>query len=87
MISRAFKIAVKLAGRPAWKIAQEAGMCSGTLSRIVSGHVIARPTNTHGKNAVKIGAILGLKPDKSCRRNNDRNNFDRYQSQGRAKRL
>ncbi len=60
MVSMKFKIAVKLAERPAWKIAQEAGISATDLYKFMSGATIARPGNA---KVVEVGRILGLNPE------------------------
>ena len=60
MVSKAFKIAVKLADRPAWKIAQQAEIPATDLYKLMSGATIARPGNT---KVIRVGKILGLKPE------------------------
>jgi DNA-binding phage protein len=60
MVSTSFKIAVKLADRPAWKIAREAGISATDLYKFCSGATIARPGNP---KVLKVGEILGLTPE------------------------
>ena len=59
-ISRSFKIAVKLADVPAWKVAHAAGVNANVLSRIMSGALRVRPGD---KRVLKVAEILGLRPD------------------------
>ena len=59
MVSREFKVAVKMADRPAWRIAAEAGIPAAYLSRWMSGALIARPGD---HRVIKVGRILGLTP-------------------------
>jgi hypothetical protein len=59
MVSRDFKIAIKLADRPAWKIAAEAKVNSNTLSRIISGSLRVRNGD---ERVIRVGRVLGLSP-------------------------
>lgn len=62
MISRDFRVAVKLADIPAWKIAYRAGINPTVLSKIMSG---ALRVKDNDPRVLKIGAVVGLKP-KEC---------------------
>jgi len=68
MVSRIFKIAVKLADIPAWKIARQAGIPATDLYKLMSGATIARPGNT---KVIRVGKILGLKPEECFEENSD----------------
>jgi len=57
MISKKFKDAIKLASRPQYKIAWEAGLNPTTLSQIVTGYV--RPKYGDPR-VLRVGEILGL---------------------------
>ena len=57
MVSRKFKIAVKMSETPAWKIAFAAGVHPNVLSKIMSGAVRIKTDDTR---VIRIGAILGL---------------------------
>lgn len=57
MVSQKFKAAVKLADRPAWKIAYEAEVHPNVLSKIMSGAVRVKDGDVR---VVRIGAIFGL---------------------------
>jgi len=60
MLSRTFKATVKLANRPAWKIAFEVGLHPNVLSKIMTGAVQVK----HGdQRVIDIGSLLGLKPE------------------------
>ena len=58
--SRALIIAIKLADRPAWRIAVEAGINPTTLSRLVSGSLRARPNDAR---LLRVAEILGVPHD------------------------
>jgi Helix-turn-helix len=58
--SRAFIIAVKLADRPAWRIAAEAGVSPTTLSRLMSGSLRARPNDSR---LLRVAKVLGVPAD------------------------
>ena len=60
MISRQFLISLKLHNRPAYKIAQEAGLNPTTLSKLVRGIDPVRPGDPR---LVAVGKILGLSPE------------------------
>jgi hypothetical protein len=55
--SREFIIAVKLADRPAWKIAMEAGVNPTVLSRLISGSSRCRPDDPR---LLRVAEILGV---------------------------
>lgn len=57
MISRKFKIAVKLSEIPAWQIAFAAHIHPNTLSKIMSGAVRVKPGD---QRVIRVGAVLGL---------------------------
>lgn len=59
-VSREFKIAVKLAGAPAWKIAYQASVNPNVLSKIMSGALRVKP---YDRRVLAVGQILGLKPE------------------------
>jgi hypothetical protein len=59
MISKKFKIAVKLADIPAWKIALQAGVNSNVLSKIMSGALRVKPGDSR---VLKVAQILKLSP-------------------------
>jgi hypothetical protein len=59
-VSKTFRVAVKLADRPAWKIAYEAGIHPNVLSKILTGAVKIK----HGDQRVlKVAHVLGLDPE------------------------
>ena len=60
MISRDFKIAVKLAEIPAWKIATQAGINPNVLSKIMTGALRVKPGD---QRVLRVGKFLGLKPE------------------------
>lgn len=62
MISKKFKIAIKLSDIPAWKIAHEAGIHPNVLSKIMSGALMVRPGDAR---VVKVGQVIGLN-EKEC---------------------
>ena len=59
MISKKFKIAVKLAEVPAWKIAFRAGINPNVLSKIMSGALRVREGD---QRVLRVAQILNLKP-------------------------
>jgi hypothetical protein len=59
-VSRKFYEAVKLANRPAYRIAWEAGMHPVSLSRLMHGYDKVWP---HDQRIIKVGKILGLKAE------------------------
>ena len=58
-VSRKFIEAVKLAGRPAYRIAWEAGLHPVLLSKIISGYERIRPND---ERVIAVGKVLGLPP-------------------------
>jgi len=59
-ISKKFIAAVKLYEKPAYRLAQKAGLHYSSLSRIING--IDRP-KAEDKRIFKLGRILGLSKD------------------------
>ena len=62
MISKKFKIAVKLADIPAWKIAHQAGINPNVLSKIMSGALRVKQGD---QRVLRVAELLGLDP-KDC---------------------
>jgi hypothetical protein len=62
MISKNFKIAVKLADIPAWKIAIQAGINPNVLSKIMSGALRVKKGD---QRVLKVAQVLELDP-KDC---------------------
>jgi hypothetical protein len=60
MVSSRFRAAVKLADRPAWKIAYEAGIHPNVLSKIMSG---ATKIKEGDERVIRVGNIIGLEPE------------------------
>ena len=58
--SRELIIALKLAGRPAWRIAGEAGVNPTTLSRLISGSLRPHPNDSR---LLRVAKILGVPVD------------------------
>jgi len=58
-ISRRFYEAVKLADRPAYRIAWDAGIHPVTLSRIIQGH---DPVYRNDARVLAVARVLGLDP-------------------------
>jgi len=58
-ISRKFLEGVKLGGRPAYKIAQEAGLHPAQLSKLITGYDKLYP---HDRRVLAVGKVLGLDP-------------------------
>lgn len=59
-VSRDFLIRLKLSPTRQYRIAQEAGVCPGTLSSLLSG---ARRVKAFDHRIVAVGRVLGLEPD------------------------
>lgn len=57
MISKKFKIAIKLSDIPAWKIAYMAGVNPNVLSKIMSGALLVKPGDAR---IVKVANVLKL---------------------------
>jgi hypothetical protein len=57
MVSKEFKIAVRMADKPAWKIAREAGIHPVTLSRLVTGYLQPKPGDSR---VLAVARVLGL---------------------------
>ncbi|MGD0917777.1 MAG: helix-turn-helix domain-containing protein [Thermodesulfobacteriota bacterium] len=64
-ISQKFFGAVKLANRPAYRIALDAGLHPVTLSKILHGYDRIWP-NDH--RVIAVAKVLGLKPDECFER-------------------
>jgi hypothetical protein len=58
-VSHKFIAAVKLAGRPAYRIAWEAELHPVLLSKIISGYERIRPNDGR---VIAVGKVLGLPP-------------------------
>jgi hypothetical protein len=57
MISRKFKVAIKLSDIPAWKIAQQAGVSPSVLSKIMIGAIYVK----QGDHRVRsVAEVIGL---------------------------
>ena len=61
MVSRDFKIALKMADEPAWKIAQSAEVDPSILSKIITGSLRVRPGD---ERVLRVAKVLGLSPAK-----------------------
>ena len=59
-VSRKFIEAVKLAPRPAYRIAWEAGIHPVLLSKILHGYERVRPND---QRVIAVGGLLGLRAD------------------------
>jgi len=60
MVSDKLKIALKLGPQPAYRIAQQAGMDSSTLSKLTCGIVRVKRGDPR---VIRVGEILGGPPD------------------------
>jgi len=60
MISTKFRICIKLADIPAWKIAYKAGISPNVLSKIMTGALRVKPGD---QRVIKVATVLGLKPE------------------------
>jgi hypothetical protein len=65
MVSKDFKVAVKLAEVPAWKIAFRAGINPNVLSKIMSGALRVKQGD---EKVLRVAAILGLSPERCFER-------------------
>lgn len=68
MISRDFRIAVKLSDLPAWRIAMQAGVNPNVLSKIMSGALRVKPGD---ERVIRVGGNLGLSPIECFEEEND----------------
>ena len=59
-VSRKFIESVKLADRPAYRIAQAAGLDSATLSKILHGN---GKVWLNDRRVLRVGKLLGLAPE------------------------
>ena len=59
-VSRRFYEAVKLADRPSYRIAIEAGIHPVLLSKIIHGYERIRPND---RRVLAVGKVLGLRPE------------------------
>jgi hypothetical protein len=57
MLSRRFVERLKLGSRPAYRVAQDAGLHPATLSKLLSGAERIRPNDAR---VIAVGRILGL---------------------------
>ncbi len=60
MLSKEFKIAIKLSDIPAWRIAYKAGVNPNVLSKIMSGALRVKPGDIR---VVNVGKVIGLDED------------------------
>ena len=60
MVSREFKIAVKLSEVPAWKIAYQAGINPNVLSKIMTGAIRVKPGDTR---VIAVARVLEIPPE------------------------
>ncbi len=65
-VSREFKARLKLADRPAYKIANEAGVNPTTLSKLVNG---IEPVKPNDERIGRVAALLGLSPSEAFEEN------------------
>ncbi len=61
-LSREFLIRLKLNDKPAYRIAQEAGVNHVTLSRLIRG---IEPVRPHDERIEKVAAVLGMTADEA----------------------
>ena len=59
-ISQTFIIRLKLHSKPAYRIAQMAGVNPTTLSKLING---AEPIRSSDDRILRVGRILGLEPE------------------------
>ena len=62
MVSKKLKAAIKLGDKPAYKIAQQAGLDPSTLSKLLCGISRVRPNDSR---ILAIGKVLGI-PASDC---------------------
>lgn len=60
VVSRKFVERLKLADKPAYILAWEAGFHPNTLSKFVTGYLRPRPND---ERLIRVGALLGLSPE------------------------
>lgn len=72
MISRNFRIAVKLSDIPAWRIATQAGVNPNVLSKIMSGALKVRSGD---ERVVRVGRMLGLSPEDCFKKDTWEDNY------------
>ena len=60
MVSKKFYKAIKLASKPQYKIAWEAGIHPTVLSQMVNGYI---KVNIDDPRIISIGRLLGLSPE------------------------
>lgn len=72
MISRKFKIAIKLSNIPAWRIAYMAGINPNVLSKIMSGALLIKPRDVR---VLKVARVIGLSDDE-CFEDNEKGGSD-----------
>jgi hypothetical protein len=60
MISRKLKVAIKLNGMPAYRIAQAAGVHPNTLSKLLNG---IEKVKSNDPRIIAVGRVLGLPAD------------------------
>jgi transcriptional regulator with XRE-family HTH domain len=61
-VSKEFLIRLKLAEEPAYKIAQQAGINSVTLSRLING---IDPVKPNDERIIKVAKVLGLSEEEA----------------------
>lgn len=61
-ISRDFKIAIKMADQPAWKLASMASVNPNVLSKIITGAIKVKKGDSR---VIRIAHLLGL-PESQC---------------------
>lgn len=72
MISRKFKIAIKLSNIPAWRIAYMAGINPNVLSKIMSGALLIKSRDVR---VLKVARVIGLSDDE-CFEDNEKGGSD-----------
>lgn len=60
MVSKKFIETIKLHERPAYKIAQDAGLSQATLSQIMNGICTIQDND---ERVLAVGKVLGIEPD------------------------
>lgn len=58
-VSRLFIASIKLADRPAYRIAHQAGLHPATLSKLISGAERVKPNDPR---VIAVGQAIGLSP-------------------------
>ncbi len=75
-LSRQFRVALKLADRPAYRIAVEAGVNPSTLSKLLCG---IEPVRHDDPRVIAVGAVLGIPSERCFTRSRSRRRIEAAQ--------